>query len=157
MYEKFDYNELYLTSKDKLQSRFHQELITQKTSDLIKDGNKSFLWGCKCRSGKTFMSGNIILKEADKKDNFNALIITPAPTETTPQFIDNLFDKFKDFDNFKVHNIEGSKSLKKLKLNNDNIFVISKQLLHKYINDDTIIYIKNLKLDLIIFDENHFN
>jgi hypothetical protein len=157
IYEKFDYNELYLTSKDKLQSRFHQELITQKTCDLIEEDHKSFLWGCKCRSGKTFMSGNIILKEADKKDKFNALIITPAPTETTPQFTDDLFDKFKDFDYFKIHNIEGSKSLKKLKLANDNIFVMSKQLLQKYINDDTIMDIKNLKLDLIIFDENHFS
>jgi hypothetical protein len=157
IYKKFDYNELYLTSKDKLQSRFHQELITQKTSDLIEEGHKSFLWGCKCRSGKTFMSGNIILKEADKKDKFNALIITPAPTETTPQFTDDLFDKFKDFDYFKIHNIKGSKSLKKLKLANDNIFVMSKQLLQKYINDDTIMDIKNLKLDLIIFDENHFS
>ena len=157
IYKKFDYNELYLTSKDKLQSRFHQELITQKTSDLIEEGHKSFLWGCKCRSGKTFMSGNIILKEADKKDKFNALIITPAPTETTPQFTDDLFDKFKDFDYFKIHNIKGSKSLKKLKLANDNIFVMSKQLLQKYINDNTIMDIKNLKLDLIIFDENHFS
>jgi len=66
-YNKLDYNELYLTPKDKLNLRFHQELITQKTSDLIAKGHKSFLWGCKCRSGKTYMSGGIIIKEADKK------------------------------------------------------------------------------------------
>jgi len=155
--DKLDYDELYLTSKDKLKSRFHQELITQKTSDKIEEGYKSFLWGCKCRSGKTYMSGRIIVKEADKKEKLNVLIITPASTETTPQFTDELFDKFKDFDFFKVHNIEGSKSLKKLKLENDNIFVMSKQLLQKYINDETIMEIKNLKLDLIIFDENHFS
>jgi len=155
-YDKFDYNELYLTSKDKLKLRFHQELITQKTSNLIEEGHKSFLWGCKCRSGKTFMSGGIIIKEADKKDKFNALIITPAPTETIPQFIDDLFDKFNDFDYFNIHNIKSSKSLKKLELDNNNIFIISKQLLQDYINDKTIINIKNLKLDLIIFDENHF-
>lgn len=40
-----DINELYLTSKENLKLRFHQELITQKTSDLIEEGNKSFLWG----------------------------------------------------------------------------------------------------------------
>ncbi len=156
-YDKLDYDELYLTSKDKLKSRFHQELITQKTSDKIEEGYKSFLWGCKCRSGKTYMSGRIIVKEADKKDKLNVLIITPAPTETTSQFTDELFDKFKDFSFFKVHNIEGSKSLKKLKLENDNIFVMSKQLLQKYINNETIMEIKDLKLDLIIFDENHFS
>ena len=156
-YDKLDYNELYLTPKNKLNLRFHQELITQKTSDLIAEGYKSFLWGCKCRSGKTYMSGGIIIKEADKKDKLNVLIITPAPTETAPQFTDDLFNTFKDFDFFKIHNIEGSKSLKNLKLENCNIFVMSKQLLQKYINDNTIIEIKNLKLDLIIFDENHFS
>ena len=156
-YDKLDYNELYLTPKNKLNLRFHQELITQKTCDLIAEGYKSFLWGCKCRSGKTYMSGGIIIKEADKKDKLNILIITPAPTETAPQFTDDLFNTFKDFDFFKIHNIEGSKSLKNLKLENGNIFVMSKQLLQKYVNDNTIIEIKNLKLDLIIFDENHFS
>ena len=157
LHDKFDYNELYLTSKDKLQFRFHQELIVQKTSDLIKEGLKSFLWGSKCRSGKTYMSGGIVIKEADKKDKYNVLIITPAPTETTTQFTDDLFDKFKDFEYFKIHNIEGSKSIKKLKFDNYNILVMSKQLLQKYINKDKILDIKNLKLDLIIFDENHFS
>jgi len=157
LYDKLNYNDLYLTPKDNLKLRFHQELITKKTSNLSEEGYKSFLWGCKCRSGKTYMSGGIIIKESEKKDALNVLIITPAPTETTPQFTNDLFDKFKDFDFFKIHNIEGSKSLKNLKLENDNIFVMSKQLLQKYVNDDTIMEIKNLKLDLIIFDENHFS
>ena len=34
---------------------------------------------------------------------------------------------------------------------------MSKQLLQKYINDKTIMKIKNLKLDIIGFDENHFS
>jgi hypothetical protein len=155
--DELDYDELYLTTKDKLKLRFHQELITQKTSNLIEEGQKSFLWGCKCRSGKTYMCGGLIIKEAEKKEKLNVLIITPAPTETMPQFTDDLFNTFKDFNFFKIHNIEGSKSLKKLTLENDNIFVMSKQLLQKYINDDTIMEIKNLKLDLIFFDENHFS
>ena len=33
---------------------------------------------------------------------------------------------------------------------------MSKQLLQKYINEKTIMVIKNLELDLIAFDENHF-
>ena len=152
-----DWQDIYLNGKEKLILRFHQELITQKTSDLIEKGNKSFLWGCKCRSGKTYMIGGIIIKQLKVKDKLNVLIITPAPTETAPQFTDELFNKFKDFDKFKIHHIEGSKSFDSIKTGDNNIFVISKQLLQKYINDKTIVKIKNLKLDIIGFDENHFS
>ena len=152
-----DWDEIYLTSKENLALRFHQELITQKTSNLIEEGNKSFLWGCKCRSGKTYMIGGIINKQYEKKNKLNVLIITPAPTETAPQFTDDLFNKFKDFSKFKIHHIEGSKMLSSLELETNNIFVMSKQLLQKYINDKTIMKIKNLKLDIIGFDENHFS
>ena len=103
------------------------------------------------------MSGGIVIIQANKKDKYNVLIITPAPTETTTQFTEDLFDKFKDFEYFKIHNIENSKSIKKLKFDNYNILVMSKQLLQRYINKDKILDIKNLKLDLIIFDENHFS
>jgi len=152
-----NWNEIYLSKKDNLKLRFHQELITQKTCDLIEEGNKSFLWGCKCRSGKTFMFGSIIIKQFDVKKKLNVLIIIPAPTETAPQFTDDLFNKFKDFDKFKIHHIEGSKSLDSIEVDTNNIFIMSKQLLQKYINDKTIMKIKNLKLDIIGFDENHFS
>jgi len=150
------WNEIYLSSKENLKLRFHQELITQKTSTLIDSGNKSFLWGCKCRSGKTYMIGGVILKQLDIMKKLNVLIITPAPTETLPQFTDDLFNKFKDFNKFKIHHIEGSKKLNSLELDNNNIFVMSKQLLQKYINEKTIMTIKNLKLNIIAFDESHF-
>lgn len=152
-----DWTEIYLTNKENLNLRFHQELITQKTSNLIEEGNKSFLWGCKCRSGKTYMFGGIIIKQFNIKKKLNILIITPAPTETAPQFTNDLFNKFKDFDKFKIHHIEGSKSIETIETSENNIFVMSKQLLQKYINDKTIMKIKNLKLDIIGFDENHFS
>ena len=152
-----DWQSIYLNSKENLSLRFHQELITHKTSTLIEEGNKSFLWGCKCRSGKTYMIGGVIIKQLDIMKKLNVLIITPAPTETLPQFTDDLFNKFKDFDKFKIHHIEGSKKLNSLELDNNNIFVMSKQLLQKYINEKTIMTIKNLKLDIIAFDENHFS
>ncbi len=151
-----DWQSIYLNCKENLNLRFHQELITQKTSLLIEEGNKSFLWGCKCRSGKTYMIGGIINKQFNIKQKLNVLIITPAPTETSPQFTNDLFHKFKDFDKFKIHHIEGSDMINKIKLSENNIFVMSKQLLHKYINDKTIMIIKNLKLDIIGFDENHY-
>ena len=152
-----DWQTIYLNSKENLNLRFHQELITQKTSNLIEEGNKSFLWGCKCRSGKTYMFGGIIIKQLKVKNKLNVLIITPAPTETAPQFTNDLFNKFKDFDKFKIHHIEGSKSIDSIEISDNNIFVMSKQLLQKYINDKTIMKIKNLKLDIIGFDENHFS
>ena len=152
-----DWQTVYLNSKENLILRFHQELITQKTSNLIEEGNKSFLWGCKCRSGKTYMFGGVIIKQLKVKNKLNVLIITPAPTETSPQFTNDLFNKFKDFDKFKIHHIEGSKSLDSIEISDNNIFVMSKQLLQKYINEKTIMKIKNLKLDIIGFDENHFS
>ena len=154
-----DWQAVYLNSKENLVLRFHQELITKKTSELIEEGNKSFLWGCKCRSGKTYMFGGIINKQFNIKQKLNVLIITPAPTETAPQFTDDLFNKFKDFDKFKIHHLEGSQSLDKIEIgdNSNNIFIASKQLLQKYINDKTIMKIKNLNLDIIGFDENHYS
>ena len=152
-----NWQKIYLNSKENLNLRFHQELITQKTSNLIEEGNKSFLWGCKCRSGKTYMFGGIITKQLKVKNKLNVLIITPAPTETAPQFTNDLFNKFKDFDEFKIHHIKGSKMIDDIKTNDNNIFIMSKQLLQKYINNKTIMEIKNLKLDIIGFDENHFS
>jgi len=75
-----DWQSLYSNNKEKLNLRFHQELITQKTSQLIEKGQKSFLWGCKCRSGKTFMLGGLIIKQLQFKHKLNVLIITPVPT-----------------------------------------------------------------------------
>lgn len=155
--KKNNWNELYLNKRENLKLRFHQELIIQKTNNLILKGNKSFLWGCKCRSGKTYMVGGIINKQFSIKKQLNVLIITPAPTETISQFTNDLFDKFKDFDIFKIHNINGSKQIQLIETSNNNIFILSKQLLQKYITDKTIIKIKDLKLDIIIFDENHFS
>ena len=154
---KINYDEIYLSPKCNLCLRFHQELITQQTCALIEEGNNSFLWGCKCRSGKTYMIGGLIIKQFEIKKKLNVLIITPAPTETAPQFTDDLFNKFKEFEDFKIHHIDGSKNLKSLILDKSNIFVVSKQLLQKYIDDKTITEIKNLKLDIIGFDENHFS
>jgi len=155
--KKKNWQTFYLTDKENLNLRFHQELITQKTSDLIKLGHKTFLWGCKCRSGKTYMIGGIIIKQLDIKKKLNVLIITPSPTETIEQFTDGLFRKFKNFNEFKIHHIEGSNIICDIVPKKNNIFIISKQLLQKYIYEKTISLIKNLNLDIIGFDENHFS
>jgi len=36
-------------------------MIVNKTSKLIEEGYKDFLWGCKCRSGKTYIVGGLII------------------------------------------------------------------------------------------------
>ena len=43
-----------------------------------------------------------------------------------------------------------------IELTDNNIFVASKQFLQNYINGKTIKKIKNMELDIIAFDENHF-
>ena len=153
------WNDIFLNKKEKLVLRFHQKMIIQKTNHLIANNNKSFLWGCKCRSGKTYMVGGIISHQCKLKRKLNVLIISPAPTETIPQFTDELFNKFKDFNKFKIFNIDCQKNIKKLHKyideKNNNIFIMSKQLLQNYIDEHTIDIIKNLNLDMIIFDENH--
>ena len=45
-----------------LKPRFHQELFVKKTINKIKEGHKKFLWGWKCRAGKTFGVGHLIEK-----------------------------------------------------------------------------------------------
>ncbi len=151
-----EWTDIYLLQREKLKLRFHQELITQKTTDLISEGNKSFLWACKCRAGKTFICGAVIISQYNIKKKLNVLIITPAPTETIPQFIDDLFNKYVDFNNFKIHHLEDSKSIDNIILGDSNIFIMSKQLLEKYTYNNTIKKIKDLKLDIIAFDENHY-
>lgn len=154
--DAINFDELYLNPKEKLCLRFHQELITRNTSSLIEEGNKKFLWGCKCRSGKTYMIGGLIIKQYNVKQKLNVLIITPAPTETAPQFTDDLFNKFREFEIFTLHHIKGSKCIKNIKIGENNIFVVSKQMLQKYTGAKTISMIKNLNIDIIGFDENHF-
>jgi len=154
-YDK-DWTDTYMTYKDNLTLYYHQHLIIYKTALLIKDGYRSVLWACKCRSGKTFMVGGFINWQMQSRSCLNVLIITPVPTETTPQFVE-LFNGFKTFDVFKIHDIKGGKALNNIEFANNNIIVVSKQLLQKYINDKTIFKIKNLNLNLIIFDENHFS
>ena len=148
-----------MSIKPNLNLRFHQEFLSQKTCNLIGDNNKHILWGCKCRSGKTYILGSLILKQSKIRNNLNVLIITPAPTETISQFVEDLFHKYQDFENFNIYNFKGSKDIENIQTSNqkNNIFVLSKQLLQRYIDDKTIIKIKNLNLDIIAFDEQHFS
>ncbi len=154
--ESKDYSEYFLHKKKSLKMRFHQELLTNMVQKIIMMNEKNALLGCKCRSGKTYMTGGLIVKEFSRKGKLNVMIITPAPTETAPQFTDELFHAFREFEDFKIHWIQGSRMLSDMKLGENNIIVTSKQLLQKYTGKDKIKKIYDLDLDMIIFDENHF-
>lgn len=154
--EKNNIDKLYGNEKEKLFFPFHQRLIEKRTSILISQGEKTILWGCKPRSGKTYMCGNLIIIQSELTKKYNVLIITPAPTETSPQFTDDLFKKYGDFDKFKITHLKASKDIEKSDFADNNIIVVSKQLLQMYIGDKTIKKIKDLKLNLVVFDENHF-
>ena len=148
-----DYDDLYSYEKTNLEKRFHQELIVKKTKNLIDQGNKQFLWGCKCRSGKTYLSGKIIIELKKERTKFSALIITPAPTETAPQFTDELFNRYREFSDCQIIQLTG-KNVKNIDnlLKDKNIIVASKQFLQQYIGKDKI---QLPKINLTIFDENH--
>jgi len=156
-YKFEDYNNVFMKKKEKLITRFHQKLINQKTSNLIDDEEKQILWACKCRSGKTFMAGGQIIDLLENRENVNILIITPAPTETLPQFTDELFNSYIDFNDFKIHSITSGKILNNLEVEpkTNNIFIASKQLLQDYTKENKC---KNINyIDIIFFDENHFS
>jgi len=153
-YDVLKINVKFCNEKQLLQMRFHQKLIIHKTMKLIESGNKHFLWGWKCRAGKTYGIGGLLVEYLKSYKKCNALIITPAPTETLPQFTNDLFYKFRDFNDFNIIEIKNGNELVNLKMKENNIIIVSKQLLDDYINDNKV---KNIvKLDMIIFDENHY-
>lgn len=92
----------------------------------------------------------MIIKFFKHYGNVNALILTPAPTETAPQFTKDMFYKYHEFNDLNIIHLT-DKTIKKLNFTDNNVIVASKQFLEK----KTINEIKNLKLDIIVFDENH--
>lgn len=144
-------------NKLSLTLRFHQDLITFKQMKMIDNNAKNLLLGAKARSGKTYCVGGLFIKYYQKYKILNALIITPAPTETISQFTDDLFRKFQDFTTINTIEIKKGTDLKKTQLKSNNIIIVSKQLLDDYVLDKKITSIQKLNLDFIVFDENHFH
>lgn len=155
-YNMHEYDRIFGHGKTNLIMRFHQQLICNKTLKLISEGQKQLLLGGKPRCGKTYICGGIIVRLKENRDIFNVLIITPAPTETVPQFIEDLFEKHKEFNDCNIIHIDSSKKIKNLKklLGDKNIIITSKQLLQQYVKDKRL---KLPKINMIFFDENHFS
>jgi len=150
-------NSKFCNVKIPLELRFHQELITYKQMRRIDRGEKDLLLGAKARSGKTYCVGGLFIKYYKKFGGLNGLIITPAPTETLSQFTDDLFHKFRDFNGINVVEIKKGTDFETMVLQENNILIISKQLLDDYVFEKKVEVILQLNLDFIVFDENHFH
>ena len=150
-------NSKFYNTKVPLLPRFHQELITYKQMERIGEGEKELLLGAKARSGKTYCVGNLFIKYNKKYETINALIITPAPTETLSQFTDDLFHKFRDFNGINIVEIKKGGDFETSVLQESNIIIVSKQLLDDYVFEKKVEAIQKLNLDFIVFDENHFH
>jgi site-specific DNA-methyltransferase (adenine-specific) len=157
-----DYDKEFCNDKINLKLRMHQVITTNKIINLIKLKYNNILIAWQPRSGKSILAASIISSLYKNIKNINTvlniLIITPAPNETVPQYTDDLFLKYIEFNNFTVIYLTARliKDLDILLTKKNIILVASKQFLQNYINKDTLMQIKNLKLDLIFFDENHF-
>jgi hypothetical protein len=145
----------FIFNKKVLIHKFHQKLFEIKFFKQLKLNNKKFLLGLKPRSGKTFLTGFIISNDKKNYENFNILIITPAPNETSSQFLEML-ENHTEFNEFNPINFNSGHMIDKLRFTNKNIIITSKQLLQNYINENGIISIKNLNFNYIFFDENHY-
>jgi len=152
-----DVNTLFCNTKLSLEKRFHQDLITYQQMERIEEGVKELLLAAKARSGKTYCVGILFIKYHTKYLHLNALIITPAPTETLSQFTDDLFKKFREFNGINIVEIKTGSDFEKMVLQENNIIIVSKQLLDDYVFEKKIESIKKLNLDFIVFDENHFH
>ena len=152
-----DVNSKFCNAKVPLELRFHQDLITDKQMKRIDEEEKELLLGAKARSGKTYCVGGLFIKYYKKNVSLNGLIITPAPTETLSQFTDDLFHKFRDFDGINIVEIKKGTDFETMVLTQNNIIIVSKQLLDDYVFEKKVQPIQQLGLDFIVFDENHFH
>ena len=151
----YNISNIFVLNKKPLQYKFHQKLFVDKILKQKKLNKKVFLLGCKPRTGKTYIVGSLISEDKKNYDNFNILIITPAPNETSSQFLE-MFESHIDFNDFNIINFTSGSMKDSLLFNKKNIIIASKQLLQNYILTDQIKSIKLLHLDYIFFDENHY-
>ena len=157
-----DFRKNYLNLNKKIfEPKFHQHLFINQISKIIETTKmkKNILIGAIPRTGKTYILAGSIEKYISeiKKKEYNFIIITPAPTETIPQYT----EVFTDYTNFNDINII-SKNTNKHKEGGINVYIYSKQKLDcddKKCNDDDENIIDTLgkyKFDIIFIDEAHY-
>ena len=152
----------YLNDYKKIfEPKFHQHLFINQISRIISNNNinKNILIGAIPRTGKTYILAGSIEKYISeiKKKEYNFIIITPAPTETIPQYI----DVFNNYINFNDINIITKDNNNKHKKDCINVYIYSKQKLDcddkKCDNDENIIHtLRKYDFNIIFIDEAHY-
>ncbi len=150
-----NFNDLYKIEKKILIPKFHQDLTLKKTINLFENNIDDIIWGQICRSGKTFMMAKLIIINSNlyrnDDDIENYLIITLAPSETIPQYLD-IFEKYIEFDDYEIILDDIVKTNK-----NKKIYIYSKQ---KICNEKNIKsfnkFFKKTKFEITFVDEAHY-
>lgn len=135
----------------------HQDIFSDNFLEGVKNGETVFLFGAKARSGKTMCVGGVAKKYLETNKKLNMLIATPIPKETISQFTDGLFNRFQDFSTLNIVEIRQGSDIDEMVLKENNIIVVSKQLLDNYTGDERVKRIFNLDLDIIVYDESHYH
>ena len=163
-----DFKENHLKNYKKIfEPKFHQYLFIKQIEKILNNKkNKNILIGAIPRTGKTYILAGSINKyiEIFNQKEYNFLIITPAPTETIPQYKD-VFNDYIDFKDLNIIAKENNKDANKHIKGGKNVFIYSKQKLDcdnkKCDNDEDNIknIVKILKehdFDIIFIDEAHY-
>jgi hypothetical protein len=130
------------TRKELLRLRFHQHLAILT---YLRTVGSPFLYGMKCRSGKTVVAAGTILATNAQR----VLFITPIPSETKNSAV-NMFSRYLDFDDYAVVNLEAGTAIpspRPTKL----IVVASKQYLDRHAHE-----LSDICFDLVFQDEIHW-
>jgi hypothetical protein len=129
-------------------NEFHQIISRNKIRKLF-ESEKDILLGCIPRSGKSYIMGGECIPPG------NYLIITPAPNETIPQYID-MFNSYIEFGNKEVIHLTGDNFKIEPKCTTNNIIICSKQFLEDRIKGNKIIkWLQKMSFDIRFFDEAH--
>lgn len=144
-----------LLSRKILNLYFHQQGIATGIVKAFNAGSRQVLIGAKPRAGKTYICGGVIAALKPR----NVLVITPAPSETKKQFIDDLFHAHVEFKHYKIIDLTGASTPQLDDILDESttgkIIIVSKQFLHTKIKDCVIPALKDLTFDMEINDENH--
>ena len=164
-----DFRKNYLNLNKKIfEPKFHQHLFIKKISKIIETTktNKNILIGAIPRTGKTYILAGSIEKYISeiKKKEYNFIIITPAPTETIPQYTE-VFTDYTNFNDINIIKKDTKDNKTKHKEGGKNVYIYSKQKLdcddkkcHDDDNDDENIIkiLGKYKFDIIFIDEAHY-
>ena len=166
-----DFRKNYLNHYKKIfEPKFHQHLFINQISKIIETTKmkKNILIGAIPRTGKTYILAGSIEKYISeiKKKEYNFIIITPAPTETIPQYTE-VFTDYTNFNDINIIKKDTKDNKTKHKEGGKNVYIYSKQKLDCddkkcHDNDDNdddkniITILGKYKFDIIFIDEAHY-